>query len=235
MSETEVEQPRSVPAELTIRLLTPAQIGIATTDPLDVDLDVVVDDTGLPYIPRHRIAQRLREVGSIAALSDANAVGATTRLLGAARSTTGRRLLRIGHAHHPTDVRITVARSVAADRGTHGAAARLHTRIRDAYTTIVTSTQISDDGAPTPGTLRTVRAVRASLILHAPLQWLAPPTEADVTHLARLCVFLDQIGAGQSRGPGQIECALDCDREHTVALAFPTTPTVTTALGGSTR
>lgn len=214
----------ALPSFLRIALLSPAVVGVASSDPLDVDLEVPTDMFGLPYLPRHRLTARLRDaaVGVAAAFPDT--AGAIHDLLGSSRRLTGTRMLHIGHGELPLSVQAAAAHAVHSEAASIVAAdlpRPLAARIRAAYTEVLASTARDEDGAPIPGTFRRIRAIRAGTVFAAPVAFRRDPVGADHRRaLALMCVALEQIGTGDSRGLGQIEASLDGDLDHTRDLAF---------------
>lgn len=212
------------PSFLRIMLLSPAVVGVASADPLDVDLDVTTDTLGLPYIPRHRLAARLRDAADDVAAAFPDMAAALRDLLGSSRRLTGTRMLHIGHGELPRSVQAAAAHAVhteAASTVDADLPRPLVTRIRDAYTEVLVSTARDEDGAPIPGTFHQIRAIRAGTAFTAPLSFRGEHVSADHRRaVALMCVAFEQIGTGHSRGLGQIEASLDGDLDHTRDLAF---------------
>jgi hypothetical protein len=213
-----------VPSFLRIELLSPAVVGVASSDPLDVDLEVTSDALGLPYLPRHRLAARLRDAADDVAVAFPDMAGAFHDLLGSSRRLTGTRMLHVGHGELPRSVQAAAAHAVhseAASTVDSDIPRPLAARIRAAYTEVLASTARDDDGAPIPGTFRRIRAIRSGTVFAAPVAFRRGTVGADHRRaLALMCVALEQIGSGSSRGLGQIEASLDGDLDHTRDLAF---------------
>ncbi|AUM20265.1 hypothetical protein [Rhodococcus ruber] len=214
------------PTELRIELLAPTVLGVASSDPLDVDLEVTTDPFGLPYLQRHRLSARLRDAALAASLAYPDILVPALDLLGAARGLGAGRRLQIGHARLPIAVQAAAAHAVHSEHASTGheeIPRPLISRIRDAYTETLTSTALDDDAAPVTGTRRQVRAVRKGTVLSAPLLFTEePPSPDHVWALALMCTAVEQIGSGAARGLGQVCCSLDGDRDRTHDLAFRT-------------
>ncbi|PCK22978.1 hypothetical protein [Rhodococcus qingshengii] len=214
------------PSFLRIMLLSPAVVGVASVDPLDVDLDVTTDVLGLPYIPRHRLAARLRDAADDVAAAFPDMITALRDLLGSSRRLTGTRMLQIGHGELPRSVQAAAAHAVHSEAASTVDAdlpRPMASRIRDAYTEILVSTARDEDGAPIPGTFHQIRAIRAGTAFTAPLSLSFRGEHVSADHrraVALMCVAFEQIGTGHSRGLGQIEASLDGDLDHTRDLAF---------------
>ena len=108
----------TVPDALRIRLLSSLQAGELPAGSLSVDQEVPLDDYGLPYIPRRRVAARLRDALDQVSLAWPGETGDTARrhLTGTARSTDSRRILVLGDGCINAGIR----RAVMALAARHG-------------------------------------------------------------------------------------------------------------------
>lgn len=214
------------PAVLVIDTVSPA-LFTATAADTGAHTGIVTDSHGLPYLPRHRIAARLREgaVRAVHADPGTNLDTAARDLLG---TTNGgheeHRLLRIGHARLADPVRAAVAWAMA-QRGQPHQREALARAVTDTYTTEESGTEVDAHGAPVAGRLRTNRALRPRLRLVAELGWATPPDATLLRCLARTALATTTAGLRVTRGRGRIDVRLaDPDGEqhphdYTVALA----------------
>ncbi|PWV46010.1 hypothetical protein [Nocardiopsis sp. L17-MgMaSL7] len=214
----------SEPDRIVVRLASPALFVGASADGTGADTDVVTDAHGLPHLPRHRLAARLRAAAVGAATVAPDLAEAVRWVFGRERSHDADRALRVGHARPADTVRAAVAHALAG-RG-EPARATLRRAVTDAHTTLESGVEIGPDGAPEPGRLRTHRALLPGLVLIAPLTWSVPPRAVDWRCLARACLATDQIGLRSTRGRGRVDVYLalpdDPDpRATTLALARP--------------
>ncbi|MEV2277148.1 hypothetical protein AB0I72_16345 [Nocardiopsis sp. NPDC049922] len=217
----------SRPDRIAVHLASPALFVGASADGTGADTDVVTDDRGLPYLPRHRLAARLR-AGAASALTVAPHLSrAADDLLGRDRSHGADRMLRVGHAVLGDDVRAAVARALA------GREEPLRTTLRravtDAYTALESGVEVGPDGAPEPGRLRTHRVLLPGLTLTAALTWAAPADEEHWRILARACLATTQIGSRGTRGRGRVDVRLvgpgpEDPHTTTLRLAAPPAP-----------
>lgn len=196
----------STPNRIVVRLVSPALFVGASADGTGADTDVVTDGHGLPHLPRHRLAARLR-AGAVDALTVVPELSeAADRIFGRARSHGADRILRLGHAVTGDRVRATVAHALA------GRAEPLRSTLRravtDAYTTLESGVEIGPDQAPEPGRLRTNRVLLPGLVLTASLTWSVPPTFEDLRCLAMACLATDRIGLKATRGRGRVDVRL---------------------------
>ncbi|MET9795773.1 hypothetical protein [Nocardiopsis alba] len=202
----------SVPDRILVRLVSPALFVGSSADGTAADTDVVTDEHGLPHLPRHRLAARLRAGAVSASAVFPEFAGAVHRLFGRGRSHGRDRILRVGHAVTGDEVRSAVAHALA------GRAEPLRSRLRrsvtEAYTTLESGVEIGPRGAPEAGRLRTDRVLSPGLVLTAALTWSVPPAPDDRRCLAMACLATAQIGLKATRGRGRVD----------VRLAFPEDP-----------
>ncbi|MFE1167982.1 hypothetical protein [Nocardiopsis sp. NPDC058789] len=212
------------PDRIVVRLHSPALFAGASADGTGADTDVVTDAHGLPLLPRHRLAARLRVAAVGAATVAPDLSGAVERVFGREGSHDADRALRVGHARPGDAVRAAVAHALAGR--SEPARAALRRAVTDAHTTLESGVEIGPDGAPEPGRLRTHRVLLPGLVLTAQLTWSVRPRAVDWRCLARACLATDQIGLRSTRGRGRVDVYLsgphDPDpRATTLALARP--------------
>lgn len=212
------------PDRIVVRLASPALFVGASADGTGADTDVVTDEHGLPYLPRHRLAARLR-TGALSALRVApDLAEAVDRVFGRSRSHGADRILRTGHAVTGDEVRAAVAHALAGRA--EPIRSTLRRAVTDAHTTLESGIEVGPHGAPEPGRLRTNRVLLPGLVLIAPLTWAVPPEEEHWRCLARACLATDQIGRKASRGRGRVDVHLALPDDPnplatTLALAAP--------------
>ncbi|MFD6951636.1 hypothetical protein A6A08_24210 [Nocardiopsis sp. TSRI0078] len=196
----------SRPDRVLVHLASPALFVGASADGTGADTDVVTDGHGLPYLPRHRLAARLRD-GAAGALAVAPGLaGARDEVLGRGRSHGADRILRVGHAVLGDQVRTAVARALAGRA--EPVRSTLRRAVTDAYTALESGTGVGPDGAPEPGRLRTHRVLLPGLTLTAALTWASPPGEEHWRLLARACLATTRIGLRGTRGRGRVDVRL---------------------------
>ena len=214
----------SPPDRIVVHLASPALFVGASADGTGADTDVVTDEHGLPYLPRHRLAARLR-AGAAGALAVAPELAAACdEVFGRGRSHGADRMLRVGHAVLDDDVRSAVVRALAG-RG-EPVRTTLRRAVTDAYTALESGTGVGPDGAPEPGRLRTNRVLLPGLTLSSALTWATAPGEEHWRLLARACLATTRIGLRTTRGRGRVDVRLsgaDGDDPHatTLRLAAP--------------
>ncbi|MDS1270694.1 hypothetical protein RIF23_10325 [Lipingzhangella sp. LS1_29] len=216
------------PTHLRLQLASPAQFTGASAGGTDADTDVVTDEHGLPYYPRHRLAARLREgaVTAIRAHGDRNLLRTAEELLGTTRGGhEATRALRIGHAHPALAVRAAVAAAQQRREEEHPSdskgelrqreAARTHlaTAVTAAYAEEESGTQVDELGTPISGRLRTHRALRPGLVLWAELSWGVEYREEYGRLLALAALGTTAAGMRITRGRGRIDVRVAAPEE----------------------
>ncbi|GHC85694.1 hypothetical protein GCM10007079_28820 [Nocardiopsis terrae] len=216
--------PEDLPDRIVVRLASPALFVGASADGTGADTDVVTDAHGLPHLPRHRLAARLRAGAVSAATVAPDLAGAVELLFGRGRSHGPDRILRVGHALPGDGVRAAVAR--ALEGRAEPVRSTLRRAVSDAHTTLESGVEIGPHGAPEPGRLRTNRVLLPGLTLTATLTWATPPGEEHWRCLARACLATDQIGLRAARGRGRVDVRLARSEDPdphatTLSLAAP--------------
>lgn len=214
----------SRPDRVLVHLASPALFVGASADGTDADTDVVTDEHGLPYLPRHRLAARLRGGASEASAVAPDLAGARDEVFGRRSSHDADRMLRLGHAMLDGSVRDAVARALAG-RG-EPVRSVLRRSVTEAYTTLESGIEMDTDGAPRPGRLRTHRVLLPGLTLSAALIWASEPGEDHWRLLARACLATTTIGLRGTRGRGRVDVRLAGDDHadpNTLTLRLATT------------
>ncbi|MFL1377972.1 MULTISPECIES: hypothetical protein [unclassified Nocardiopsis] len=196
----------SAPERIVVRLASPALFVGASADGTGADTDVVTDDHGLPYLPRHRLAARLRAGAQRALAVSPGLEGAVGEVFGRGRSHGRDRMLRVGHAVTGDAVRAAVARALAGR--SESARAVLRRAVTDAHTVLETGIEVGPHGAAEPGRLRTHRVLLPDLVLTAALTWAQEPGPDHWRLLARACLATTGIGLKGTRGRGRVDVRL---------------------------
>ncbi|MFC3518609.1 hypothetical protein ACFPZ0_26755 [Streptomonospora nanhaiensis] len=220
------EERSDLPSVLVVDLAAPAIFAGTSAAGTAADADVVTDAHGLPYLPRHRIAARLRDAAVTAVRADPDLLPAAHALFGASREHGPGRILRVSHALPPHSVRAAVAWAVEQRRGLDGGAATLVRAVTDAFTSVESGVEIDADGAAAEARLRTVRVVDPGLRLTAALRWTRRPDPAELRCLARAALAFTQAGLKANRGRGRLDARLaaepdpDPDTAHAATLTW---------------
>lgn len=214
----------TTPDRVVVHLASAALFVGASADGTDADTDVVTDEHGLPFLPRHRLAARLRTAADEAVAVNPGLAEASDELFGRSCAHGPDRILRVGHAVLGDSARTAVARALAGRP--EPVRSTLRRAVTDAYTTSESSVEVDPDGASRPKSLRTHRVLLAGLTLAAELTWAGPATEEHWRLLARACLAADRIGLRVTRGRGRVDLRLAVPDDHdphatTLRLAAP--------------
>ena len=217
----------TAPDRVVVHLASAALFVGASADGTDADTDVVTDEHGLPHLPRHRLAARLRAAADEAVTVAPGVAAVVGDLFGRGRGHGPDRILRLGHAVLGHGVRTAVARALAGRP--EPMRSTLRRAVTDAYTSLESSVAIGPDGAPRPRSLRTHRVLLPGSTLTAELTWARPPDEEHWRLLARACLAADRIGRRTTRGRGRVDVRLALPDDHdphttTLRLAAPPRP-----------
>lgn len=206
----------SLPALLSVELLSDATFSSGERTPGVVDVDVTATDDGLPFVRGKTLHGLLRESwlglrGAHPELEEAAAA-----VLGEEGDRGERAILRLEDAHLDADTVAWARHAVHRDRYP------LHRE--DVLRTLTdiraqTSRSRETGGAPETGTLRSSRVALRGTRFEAPLTFLRAPNAEELRCLA-LCVLATRHGGlSRNRGRGLLRCLLDGDRAGTLALA----------------
>lgn len=217
----------TTPDRVVVHLASAALFVGAGVDGTDADTDVVTDEHGLPYLPRHRLAARLRTAADEAVTVAPGLAAVVDELFGRSRAHGPDRILRVGHAVLGDRVRTAVARALVGRP--EPVRSTLRRAVTGAYTTLESSVEVGPDGVSRPRSLRTHRVLLPGSTLTAELTWARPPEEEHWRLLARACLAADRIGLRATRGRGRVDVrlAVPDDRDPhatTLRLAAPPRP-----------
>lgn len=180
-----------------------------------VDIEVEHDELGLPYLGGKALRGLLRDSW----LSMRHCFGALDpshkRVFGLEADMDDRSILRIGNAVVDSETRRWI--KAAESRQENPITSEM---VLGALSSIRCQTaEERRTGAPAETTLRSVRVVNRTLVLHAPLHWLKVPTEQDLQCLALALLATRHAGLGRNRGRGHIRLTLEDDSGKTIRLA----------------
>ncbi|MEY9212771.1 hypothetical protein NI17_004040 [Thermobifida halotolerans] len=194
------------PDRIVVDVVSPALFVGAGAGGSGVDTDVVTDAHGIPFLPRHRLAARLR-AGAVSAVRAAPELAEAARaVFGTAGSHGPDRALRLGDAAPSEPVRAAVAWALA--RRPEAERAALRRAVTEAYTAMESGIEVDEYGVAVPGRLRTHRVLLPGPRLGARLRWARAPDEEQWRCLARACLAVTQSGLKASRGRGRVDVRL---------------------------
>lgn len=192
--------------QISVRLLSDTTFSSGSGTAGEVDVEIVHDQSGLPYLRARTLRGLLRESWLTMAWCFPDLDGAAPAVFGPARDLApgGTSLLRLGDARLGDDIRQWAA--YATERKEHPLAR---------HDVLISLTDIRRQtgrdrttGAPRKETLRASRVARRSLEFLAPVDVEPGFGEEHWEVLARACLGTRHAGAGRNRGRGHIRLSL---------------------------
>ncbi|RCV52448.1 hypothetical protein [Marinitenerispora sediminis] len=220
------------PEFVTVDITSPAMFVGNSVAGTAADTDIATDDHGLPRLPRHRLAARLRAAAVGVVRAEPGLLDAAEEVFGVPRRHDRERLVQIDDARCAEPIRAAVAYALH-QRGHRpgmtpdGLAAVLVRSVTDAFTSLESGVEVDADGAPIPGRLRTNRVLNPGIHLVAPLRWHGEPRADHLRLLARAALATTQAGHRETRGRGRIDVRLgsaSTSDEHEATLAWAGLP-----------
>lgn len=196
---------------VVVKTLSELAIASSASPTSSVDIALIADPDGLPYIPARRVKSMLRESWSQIAPAFPELRGAATELLSEAGVTTPDvaplhlRSLCLAPAVHEG---YKIAAAAAADGVQQEAVRATLSTVRT-----LTSRDRTRLGAPRVATLRTLEVLRPGVEFSAPID-MEPYGAEHRRVLAAACLNLRRIGLHRNRGLGRVEVRIKQD-DHT--------------------
>lgn len=212
--------PEFSPAHLTVELLSETTFS-AASGAGDVDIDVVHDQYGLPYVPGTTVKRLLASSWREMAAHFVELAQAGREVFGVEQEAglvvTG--ILDVGDGTIEEAARQWIrwrqqgSDAEADERLTPAETLELFT-IERHQTAVDTVT-----GAPVRGSLRQRRAVRRQVEFFAPIMWRTQPTPSHHRVLAMAALATRHGGQSRNRGAGHLRITVDGDIGKTLAAA----------------
>ncbi len=193
--------------QIKIQLLSDTTFGRGDGVAGLVDQEVEHDAYGFPYLRGRTLKGLLREEceNLIAVLPshESEWLSIAYKLFGEPGSDlNSKRILHVGDACLPQDLRAAVAQQIDADQLTK-------TDVLNSLTTIRRQTSIEAlTGVPDKGSLRSARVIVRELELSANLDFEQEPTNAMKSLITVGTLALRHLGTGRHRGRGHVRCTL---------------------------
>lgn len=202
--------------KIEVKLLSEAIFGSGHSIPGSVDLEIVYDEYGFPFMKAKTFKGNLREAMNNAVI-----------LLGAVFEKTMEGL--IGKKNNGIDVWKTLKFSdcmlpenvrefikLAIEKNEIQAL-----EVKDALTSIRSFTSIDDDGSYKEGSLRQFRVIKKGLIFEVEVNCERKLDEKELGLLAVSVKSLKHIGTMRTRGKGRVDCRLiDINEDHKDITGF---------------
>lgn len=194
---------------LRFTMKSDAAFGSGSGTPGLIDQEILVDESGLPYLHGRTLKGLLNEVcadilyASEAAQSPWKDVADS--LFGKPGSDeSARGVLMVGHAQLPESLRVLLQREVQQGNWDREV-------VFDSLTTVREQTAMNPDGSPEEKSLRTTRLILRETPFEALLDFARPLTDMEKGLLAACAKGFRRAGTARNRGRGRLQAALETD------------------------
>lgn len=171
-----------------------------------IDVDVVFDDWGIPYIPSRRVKGILRE----SALEVLEVLGANTQIVDAIFGKQGFQegKLRIGNLYIPDYMEIKKEiENLIGDKDFGCLVSK--SKIINYFTTLRQQTAIDKNGIAQEHTMRTLRVLKPDLEFQGEMTEIKPLSNREKALLYLASLNFRRIGTARNRGFGEVECRIE--------------------------
>ena len=189
--------------KIQVKLITEAIFGSGYSVPGSVDLEIVYDDCGLPYMKAKTFKGNFRE-----AMEDiVNEIGKEKyefiidELLGKGRSGVDQwKTLKFSDLRFPENIRNTIKDAILNEK-------LQAEEIKGALTDVRSFTSLDEDGSSEKGSLRQIRVIKKDIVLEVDIHTERELTEQELGLLSMSARYLRHIGTMRTRGKGEIQCS----------------------------
>lgn len=202
--------------KIEVKLLSEAIFGSGHSIPGSVDLEIVYDDYGFPYMKAKTFKGNLREAMCNAAILLDNEFEETMEsLMGKERNGIEVwKTLKFSDCMLPENVREFIKLAIENNK-------IQASEVKDALTSIRSFTSIDDDGSYKEGSLREYRVIKKGLIFEVEVNCERKLAEKELGLLAVSVKSLKHIGTMRTRGKGRVDCRLiDINEGHKDITGF---------------
>lgn len=190
--------------KIEIKLITESIFGSGYAIPSEVDLEVVTDEYGLPYMKAKTFKGNFREAMEeiVNLLEIEKYKDIVDKLLGKGEAGLDQwKRLKFSDMRLGKNVRRTIEQAIEEGKIESQ-------EIKEALTEIRSFTSIDEEGSSKKGSLRHLRVIKKGLIFEVDLHSEEDLREDELGILAMTTSYLRHIGTMRTRGKGQIQCSL---------------------------
>lgn len=189
---------------IEVKLITESIFGSGYSIPSEVDLEVVTDEYGLPYMKAKTFKGNFREaMEEIVRLVGKEKYGdIVDKLLGKGEAGLDQwKTLKFSDMRLAKNIRAAIEKAVSEGKIEPQ-------EIKEALTEIRSFTSVDEEGSSKKGSLRHLRVIKKGLIFEVDLYTERNLTEEELGILAMTTSYLRHIGTMRTRGKGEIQCCL---------------------------
>ncbi|WP_262429085.1 RAMP superfamily CRISPR-associated protein [Paratissierella segnis] len=190
--------------KIQIKLITEAIFGSGYSIPGSVDLEVVCDDFGLPYMKAKTFKGNFREAMEdiVSELGKKKYGSIIDNLLGTGGSGVEQwKTLKFSDMTLAQGIRSIIEKAVQEQILSSG-------EIKESLTEVRSFTSVDKDGSSIKGSLRQIRVIRKDLIFEVELEIERELTRNELGLLSMTTKHLRHLGTMKSRGKGEVKCTL---------------------------
>lgn len=189
---------------IEVKFLTEAIFGSGYSLPGSVDLEIVHDEYGFPFMKARTFKGNFREAMEdiVKLISIKEYEDLMENLLGRENDGLNQwKTIKFSDCMLSENIRNILAYKVKNRELTEA-------EIKEALTDIRSFTSIDDDGSYKEGSLRTVRVVKKGLVFYVNLYVYRDLLDEELGLIAATCKYLRHIGSMRTRGKGEVKCSL---------------------------
>lgn len=189
--------------KIQVELITEAIFGSGYSIPGSVDLEIVYDDLGLPYMKAKTFKGNFRESMEeiVEVLGQEKYEPILQGLLGKAEAGVDQwKTLKFSDMSLSSNIRHTLRQAILEGK--------LESQeIKEALTDIRSFTSIDEDGSSRQGSLRQMRVIKKGLIFEVDLHSERELSNMELGLISVAAGNLRHIGSMRTRGKGEVECS----------------------------
>lgn len=189
--------------KIKVDLITEAIFGSGHSIPSSVDLEIVCDDYGLPYMKAKTFKGNFREAMEdiVKLIGEEKYKKTLYGLLGVGKSGVNQwKTLKFSDMRLSEGIRNYVREAVIAGKINS-------TEIKEALTDVRSFTSVDEDGSLKKGSLRQMRVISKDLMFEVELYVERELSTEELGLISMTSRYLRHIGTMRTRGKGEIECS----------------------------
>lgn len=188
--------------KIQVKLVTEAIFGSGHSIPGSVDLEIVCDDYGLPYMKAKTFKGNFRESMEeiVSEVGKAKYGYIIDEILGKSESGVEQwKTLKFSDLRLAESIRNTIKKAILDGKVQNE-------EIKEALTDVRSFTSVDEDGSYRKGSLRQMRVIKKDLVFESELHIERELTIKEIGLLAMTTRYLRHIGTMRTRGKGEVEC-----------------------------
>ncbi len=188
--------------KIQVRLVTEAIFGSGYSIPGSVDLEIVCDELGLPYMKAKTFKGNFREsMEEIVEIVGKEYEPVLYELMGKGEAGVEQwRTLKFSDMRLSENIRYTLEKAISEGE--------LESQeIKEALTDVRSFTSIDVDGSSKQGSLRQIRVIKKNLVFEVEIHSERELSNEELGLLSMATRNLRHIGAMRTRGKGELECS----------------------------